>query len=609
MISFVLSLALLSVMFTLISGAAFLYRKLFMKGREGMMYPVWIIVLAVSVIPLRFDLPAINNITADETIPLSEMETEYQGDYDEFEHSERQYPKKTGQTGEKTTVEYDSRIILEARKILVIIAARFDTISSVIFTFWLFGALISFARSMSGYLEAKKLLLLGSSVCTDERLISMLLECKQKIGLLRKVRLRVFDGEALCSPCVCGCIFPVLYLEPGCAKLPEKELRCVLTHELNHIRRRDMIVKLFSLFVSSVHWMNPTSRKVLKIMFEDCELACDYNVLKVFGRDISSVYMTTILNFAERFSENNRLIGAQGINEGLFISHPSGAVFLKRRYANMKNFKKNYIASLITVLFAAVCVSVNIFALSSCSAFVPENFGSMIKLSKPVEQMLRTYYGLGQEDKITAEMVDGITSLTVSINTIYEDHILADFIVNGDEGYAKALPLFAISEYWNNNIQPAIDEANNKANETAAIAPDGKAVKPTFKQKIEAFYCLKDPDMPDLTERARQEMLIMHPYVKEKGGLYVFDPYASEREIKAIYKCFDEAGLIDMWEVDSAEFDASQFAYFNKLTEIKFVGFTPVNYTFPSDVKVTVVELDLIEESGMMIIDGFVEVQ
>jgi hypothetical protein len=254
----------------------------------------------------------------------------------------------------------------------------------------------------------------------------------------------------------------------------------------------------------------------------------------------------------------------------------------------MKNFRKDYIAIAITAIFAAFCVSVNIIALSSCSSFNPGSFGKIMNLSAPVEQMIRAYYGLSQDDFITLEMVNGITSLTVTINTTYENHILADFIVNGDEGYAKALPDFALSKYWNNSIQPAIDEAADKVNETSYVDLDGKVVDALFKKKIEAFYCEKDPCYPELTDRARQEMFLMYPDLKVKGKLFIFDPYSTEREKKVLYKCFDEAGLIDAWEVDSEAFDALQFAYFNNLKEIEFIGFTPVNYIFPSGVEVTV---------------------
>ena len=59
MFGFVLSLTVMSVMFTLSGGAAFILRRTLMRGREGRMYPVWIALFAISVIPIRFNLPDI----------------------------------------------------------------------------------------------------------------------------------------------------------------------------------------------------------------------------------------------------------------------------------------------------------------------------------------------------------------------------------------------------------------------------------------------------------------------------------------------------------------------------------------------------------------------
>ncbi len=58
-------------------------------------------------------------------------------------------------------------------------------------------------------------------------------------------------------------------------------------------------------------------------------------------------------------------------------------------------------------------------------------------------------------------------------------------------------------------------------------------------KKINAFYTLKDPDDPTLTERAKQELQSTFPITK-KMAVYVFDPYASERELNLIEQIIRE---------------------------------------------------------------------
>ncbi|MDD4772196.1 MAG: DUF5696 domain-containing protein, partial [Eubacteriales bacterium] len=56
---------------------------------------------------------------------------------------------------------------------------------------------------------------------------------------------------------------------------------------------------------------------------------------------------------------------------------------------------------------------------------------------------------------------------------------------------------------------------------------------PTAYKKITAFYTKKDPNDPELTERAVKELQATFPITTEMA-IYVFDPYASERELNLI---------------------------------------------------------------------------
>ena len=55
----------------------------------------------------------------------------------------------------------------------------------------------------------------------------------------------------------------------------------------------------------------------------------------------------------------------------------------------------------------------------------------------------------------------------------------------------------------------------------------------TPKAKMEAFYQLKDPFDPSLTERAKRELQATFPITTEMA-IYIFDPFASDRELNQI---------------------------------------------------------------------------
>ncbi|MEI3347617.1 MAG: M56 family metallopeptidase [Dysosmobacter sp.] len=81
----------------------------------------------------------------------------------------------------------------------------------------------------------------------------MLLYCRGLLGLKRQAELRT--SAAVPSPLVTGVLHPVILL-PEEAVEPQ-DLKCLLLHELNHIRRRDLWVRLCSAAALIVHWYNP----------------------------------------------------------------------------------------------------------------------------------------------------------------------------------------------------------------------------------------------------------------------------------------------------------------------------------------------------------------
>ena len=589
MFGFVLSLTVMSVMFTLSGGAAFILRRTLMRGREGRMYPVWIALFAISVIPIRFNLPDIKlaevanySAAADISDNIAQSDS----------HFDLQQPIEPGVKDSSDLPRQNENLAeLHLRRFLVAFAENLDMLTSVLFLLWLSGATINFIVSMNEYFSAKRTLYANSTPLCDERLMSLIEKVRADCRLKRRVEVRVFDDMLVASPCVSGCLKPILYIESGAKGLDDDKLRYIIAHELTHIKRHDILIKLFSLFTAAVHWLNPATRSVLRAVYEDCELSCDSRVISIYGKEISGVYMGAILDFAERFSENSRLIGAPMLNGGLFVAPPSGARYLKRRYVNMKGFRKDRVAGVLTALFCTACAVSSTVALSACSDITPGFFENAIVLDQPVEQMVRAYYGLTLDDFITPDMVDGITQLEVRARESADGKIYAEFVVNGLAGFASPQPNYSKKVYWEDCTAMA---------EAITDYEGGADRQRTDLNKINAFYQLKDPSDPMLTERARAELLAMFPILNETGALYFFDPYASEREINEILTIYDRMGVADLWEVGSYEFDASSLMYFTNLREVTFVGFTPVNYDFPETIKVTLVDTQPIEvdESG-----------
>lgn len=79
--------------------------------------------------------------------------------------------------------------------------------------------------------------------------------------------------EAISTPAVTGLLRPRLLLPHE--RYDVQELRYILRHELCHLKRRDMLLKLVLLAANAMHWFNPVVYLMLRQVDEDIELACD----------------------------------------------------------------------------------------------------------------------------------------------------------------------------------------------------------------------------------------------------------------------------------------------------------------------------------------------
>ena len=94
----------------------------------------------------------------------------------------------------------------------------------------------------------------------------------------------LYRGKKVREPFLIGFKDPVLIL-------PDREysaqvLHFIFLHECYHMRHRDMLYKLFMLFMQSLLWFQPLIYLIKAISYQDVEVACDEAVVE--GKDISA---------------------------------------------------------------------------------------------------------------------------------------------------------------------------------------------------------------------------------------------------------------------------------------------------------------------------------
>ncbi len=122
--------------------------------------------------------------------------------------------------------------------------------------------------------------------CEDVNLDKTLKHLRQTIRHRRKVEVvwtRV-DNETF----TLGGIRPVVFLQK---EYIEGELYWILKHEVTHVARRDLWVKLLLEFVCCLHWFNPLVYYLNRKIKFLCETSCDERVVKGCTPEECQVYM------------------------------------------------------------------------------------------------------------------------------------------------------------------------------------------------------------------------------------------------------------------------------------------------------------------------------
>lgn len=162
----------------------------------------------------------------------------------------------------------------------------------VLATIWIVGVIIFLTVVLLSYIlylwqKRKQAVSLEDS--------PLLTNIRKELNIRRRIRLRM--SPTVGSPMLVGVFFPVIYIP--CRELPKDMMRLVLLHELTHYKRKDLIVKWFSLFVNAVHWFNPLAYLVCENLSDACELSCDGKVTRNMNEEEQKQYMKTILALVE----------------------------------------------------------------------------------------------------------------------------------------------------------------------------------------------------------------------------------------------------------------------------------------------------------------------
>lgn len=282
---------------------------------------VWAAVLLVMMIPVRFSVPQINADNADINL-----------------------------LKEKNIIVYDTqnneRIpaiqnLNESRAVQEVIRITQTSVFDILSYVWLIGAVFLLVRRLTMYFV----------FCTQIDNNSYSAECLL-IKEYTKRNIRVRRSVYTASPLMYGYIKPTLILPEK--ELDEDRLKFVVLHELSHLKRYDIIYKWFGEFVAAVHWFNPVVYYIRKQINNECELACDCDVIKNMTTEEKLGYVDTILSLLSEASDKET---------ALTTSMANNKKLMQKRFVNIREFKRtgkfvsgvSFITSILVSLIIVCC--------------------------------------------------------------------------------------------------------------------------------------------------------------------------------------------------------------------------------------------------------------
>ena len=161
---------------------------------------------------------------------------------------------------------------------------------------WGLGSVLLLLHMLAGSLWIRRIVASARPV-GDRAWLDGFEEVSDRLSLRRPVRL--LESPHLAVPVAWGAIRPAILIPRDAQAWSDERRRCVLAHELAHIKRWDTLTQTGARLACALHWFNPLAWKAARAMQLEREKACDDYVLNV-SRARASEYAGHLLDIARR---------------------------------------------------------------------------------------------------------------------------------------------------------------------------------------------------------------------------------------------------------------------------------------------------------------------
>lgn len=167
--------------------------------------------------------------------------------------------------------------------------------NTVLVIVWIFGFIVCTAVFIILYIVCYK------RFCTSLPVNNLYTkEWLKSHKILRHISIR--QSGRIKTPLSYGIIHPVILMPETADWDKTDKMQYILEHEFIHIKRFDVLLKLFLIIAASLHWFNPLVWIMYILVNRDIELVCDEMVVRHFGENSKTAYALVLIGMEEEKS-------------------------------------------------------------------------------------------------------------------------------------------------------------------------------------------------------------------------------------------------------------------------------------------------------------------
>ncbi len=218
-------------------------------------------------------------------------------------------------------------------------------LQNLVVTIWIIGTLSFLAYFVLRYASFKRNTLKLQEIDEDEVLFAFE-SIKNKLKINKSIPIIEYND----IPMIVGFFKPILLIPK---EHDNMELEVLFYHELLHYKYFDILINWIAIFIRCLFWFNPFVWYSFKVMQNDCEVACDYRIIKSMDIKNRKLYAEILLKYAA--------IHMSSTDDTPVLGVPSMADSkseIKKRIYNITKFKRYGILNAVFIVVLTSILSI-----------------------------------------------------------------------------------------------------------------------------------------------------------------------------------------------------------------------------------------------------------